>query len=269
MLNDKPIEFRMKDLAVQIFPDAQTLGAAAATEAASTIRDAIHRRGRARIVVGTGNSQLQVIDSLVREPHIAWDAIEVFHLDEYVGMLAEHPASFRRWLKTHLADRVKPGAMHYLGGDAPNLESEMERYAKLLTEAPIDLSFVGFGENGHIAFNDPGVADFSDPLFVKRVELDEACRRQQVGEGHFPNLESVPLYAVTLTCPAIALAETWICCVPDLRKAKAVKCALEAPISTACPASLARTHPRAYLYLDNASASMLSLQSKRETIEDR
>lgn len=245
-------------LTVQIFADDQMLGAAAAVHASSIIRNAIALRGRTRIVVGTGNSQQQVIESLVRQPGIDWSAIEVFHLDEYVGMKADHPASFRRWVRTHLVERVQPGAVHYLTGDAADLQSEMDRYAALLTEAPIDLCFVGFGENGHVAFNDPHAANFSDSYLVKCVKLDEACRRQQVGEGHFPTVESVPQEAVTLTCPALMLAQVWICCVPDLRKARAVKCALEGPVATECPASLVRNHPQAYVYLDGNSASLLS-----------
>ncbi len=253
-------QFKIDELTVQIFSDDQALGAAAAVHAASIIREAIRLRSRAGIVVGTGNSQVQVIESLTQDPDVRWSAIEVFHLDEYVGIGNRHPASFRQWLDNHLVDKVRPGKVHYMAGDAPDLQVEMERYSKLLTEAPIDLSFVGFGENGHIAFNDPHVADFSDPLLVKIAELDEACRRQQVGEGHFPSIESVPLQALTLTCPALMIAKTWICCVPDMRKASAVKCALEGPVSTACPASLARVHPQSYLYLDRGSASLLSSQ---------
>ncbi|MGI8746398.1 MAG: 6-phosphogluconolactonase [Bryobacteraceae bacterium] len=261
-------KFQIDELTVRIFPDDQALGAAAAGDAAAITREAIRLRGGARVVVGTGNSQLRPIESLTQATDITWSAVEVFHLDEYVGIGAEHPASFRRWVVQYLVDKVRPGKVHYMAGDAPDLQAEMERYSKLLTEAPIDLSFVGFGENGHIAFNDPHVADFSDPLLVKIVRLDEACRRQQVGEGHFPDIESVPLDALTLTCPALMLAETWICCVPDMRKARAVKCALEGPVSTACPASLARVHPKSYLYLDTSSASLLSSQLADKAIEN-
>ncbi|MGH9584558.1 MAG: glucosamine-6-phosphate deaminase [Bryobacteraceae bacterium] len=242
----------------EIFPDAQSLGVAAAAKAASLIRQAIQIRGGARILAATGNSQLAFVDSLAKAPEIDWSAVDVFHLDEYAGIAPDHPASFRRWVKIQLADRVHPRAVHYLRGNAAGLQDEANRYSMLLSEAPIDIAFVGFGENGHIAFNDPHVADFSDRVSVKLVSLDEASRRQQVGEGHFPDLDSVPRQALTLTCPAILGAEYWVCCVPDLRKAKAVKCALEGPISTACPASLIRTHPRAYLYLDGNSASLLS-----------
>lgn len=245
-------------MTLEIFPDPKTLGAAAAARAAALLREAVRARGGARIVVATGNSQLQFIDALAQAPDLAWGSVEVFHLDEYVGISPEHPASFRRWIRTRLVDRVRPREVHYLNGDAPDLAQETDRYSKLLANGPLDLAFAGFGENGHIAFNDPHVADFSDPVSVKVVALDEKSRRQQVGEGHFPDLDSVPRQALTLTCPAILRAEHWICCVPDLRKAEAVKCALEGPVTTACPASLVQTHPSAYLYLDENSASLLS-----------
>ena len=152
-------------------------------------------------------------------------------------------------IRERLADRVHPGFVGYLDGDAPNTEQECARYARLLASAPIDLCMVGFGENGHIAFNDPAVADFRDPLFVKRVCLDERCRMQQVGEGHFPNLESVPAEALTITCPAIMRSRHLVCCVPDRRKAESVLLALEGPVSEDCPASIVRTHPQAHIFL--------------------
>jgi glucosamine-6-phosphate deaminase len=245
-------------MTVEILPDLRSLGAAAAARAASLIREAVELRGEARILVATGNSQMQFIGSLAETPGIDWSAVTIFHLDEYAGISANHPASFRLWVKTRLADRVHPRAAYYLCGDSLDLQQEANRYAKLIEEAPIDIAFAGFGENGHIAFNDPPVADFSDPVSVKLVTLEEASRRQQVGEGHFPDLESVPRQALTLTCAAIFRAEAWICSVPELRKAKAVQCALEGPVSTACPASLIQKHPHAYLYLDKDSASLLT-----------
>jgi glucosamine-6-phosphate deaminase len=260
--------FKVDALTVQIFSDVQALGAAAGDYSGSIIRQAIRLRGAARIVVGTGNSQLHVIERLARQPDIKWSAVEAFHLDEYVGIGPDHPASFRRWLEHHLVQNVRPGKVHYLAGDAADYQAEIHRYSNLLMQAPIDLCFVGFGENGHIAFNDPHVANFSDAALVKRVRLDEVCRRQQVGEGHFPDIESVPVEALTLTCPALTRGGTWICCVPDSRKAAAVKCALEGPVSTACPASLARVHPHAYLYLDTNSASLLSSQLVDKAIEN-
>ena len=158
------------------------------------------------------------------------------------------------WIQTRLVDKVHPGRVEYLEGDAPDLDLELKRYTAVLSEAPNDLGFVGFGENGHIAFNDPPVADFHDPLLVKRVVLDEACRRQQAGEGHFQDADSVPREAVTITCSGLLQIRCWICCVPEARKAEAVRNALEGPVTTACPASIVREHPDATVYLDEQSA---------------
>lgn len=243
---------------VRIYASRRQLGAEAAAQAAQIIRDAVGQRGAARIVVATGNSQLDMIHALAEIPDLPWNAVDVFHMDEYAGMPRTHPASFRLWIKQRIEDKVHPRKVHYLEGDARDLDAEIARYSKLLNEAPIDLAFVGFGENGHIAFNDPHVADFEDPATVKRVTLDEACRKQQTGEGHFPDLASVPHEALTITCLGLRRAAAWICSVPEARKAQAVRSALEGPITTACPASIVRTHPNATVYLDTESAALLS-----------
>jgi glucosamine-6-phosphate deaminase len=245
---------------VQIYASKLEASRAAASAAASVLRTTICEMGGARIVVAAGNSQQDVIYTLARTPDIDWSKIEAFHMDEYVGMSPTHPASFRGWMKTHLNNVAHPGKVHYLNGDAQDLEEERSRYEKLLRSAPINICFLGIGENGHIAFNDPHEADFHDPLGVKRVELDAKCRSQQVGEGHFSNLDAVPHEAITITCPALLAADYLICCVPEVRKAEAVRNALEGEISTACPASIVRTHPRALIYLDRESASLLSLK---------
>lgn len=250
--------YHREGMKINIFDTPAELGHAAAEEAAAVVRSALIERGHARIIVATGNSQLHTVQAFTNAPAIDWNAVEVFHLDEYVGISADHPASFRRWIREKFVDRVRPGGAHYLEGDAPDLTRELEQYAALLNEAPIDLTFIGIGENGHIAFNDPHVADFADPLTVRRVTLDEACRKQQVGEGHFPTLSDVPEEALTLTCSALLRMGRWICSVPELRKAEAVRATLEGPISTACPASLIRTHNDASLYLDRESSSLLS-----------
>jgi glucosamine-6-phosphate deaminase len=244
---------------VQVFSSKREASEEAAQTAAAILRGTIASRGRARMVLSTGNSQLDFIDVLVRVHDLDWSAVEALHLDEYVGMSAAHPASFRLWLKTRLADRVPLRAMHYLNGGAPDLEAECRRYGALLAEAPIDVGFIGIGENGHIGFNDPPVADFTDPVPIKAVRLDDACRRQQVGEGHFPDISTVPEGALSLTCSAILGMTNLICCVPELRKAKAVQDTIEGPVSTACPASILRTHPRAQLFLDLESASLLRI----------
>ncbi len=238
-------------------PHSQKTGAAAASEAAEILRGALAGPGSARIIVGTGNSQLEMVAALVVEPGLEWRRVEVFHMDEYIGMSEEHPASFQRWLKANLVDIVHPGKVHYLNGTAADLARECERYAALLHAGPIDICFLGFGENGHIAFNDPGVADFHGPLAVKQVTMDERCRHQQVGEGHFPSIDAMPREAVTLTCPELLRARHLICTVPDLRKAEAVKNALTGPIAESCPSSIVRTHPGAAIFFDADSASLL------------
>jgi glucosamine-6-phosphate deaminase len=245
-------------MTVRVFESKTELGTAAARQAGPILERRIREAGRARIILSAANSQLEMIDALARLPGPDWRAVEVFHVDEYVGLAASHPASFRHWVKTRFADRVNPGAVHYLAGDASDLDAECRRYAALLRDAPIDIAFLGFGENGHIGFNDPHEANFADPYAVRRVTLDERCRQQQVGEGHFPDLASVPREAMTLTCPTLVSASHIICCVPDQRKAEAVKNALEGPVTPACPGSIVRTHAQACLYLDEDSASLLS-----------
>ena len=254
-----------KQRPVHVFADKASLGMAAATKAAGHIRSALASCGCARVMIGTGPSQDETVDALVNQPNLNWSKIQVFHMDEYVGIDANHPASFRRWLRQRVVDRVQPGKVHYLQGDSADLDEEIARWEALLAEGPIDVCFVGFGENGHIAFNDPHVADFSDTSLVKRVQLDERCRQQQVGEGHFATLNDVPVEAITVTCPALMRANHLICPVPDHRKAQAVRQAIEGPLSTTCPASLVFTHPDAEVFLDTASASLLNpTQSKLE-----
>lgn len=250
-------EFRVDWLQVRVYRNKLELGEAAAADAAAIIRQAIARQGRARVIVGTGNSQDEMINALVARGGLDWSRVEVFHMDEYVGLSQEHPASFRRWLKRRVVDVARPGQAHYLEGDAPDPEAECRRYGALLQQAPIDITFIGFGENGHIAFNDPHVADFNDPKAVKQVEMDHRCRAQQVGEGHFPDVDAVPRHALTLTCPTLTGARNLVCVVPDLRKAEAVRNALLGPVTPACPAALVRRHPHATLYLDPDSASQV------------
>lgn len=244
-------------LSISIFPRVDELGRAAAAKSAEIIAAAIGARGCARILVATGNSQLSLIKHLAATK-LDWAKVDAFHLDEYVGIDANHPASFRFWIRTRFEEKVRPRSMHYIRGDAPNPDAEAMRYGQLLLAQPLDLAFVGIGENGHIAFNDPHVADFHDPLTVKRVELDTACRAQQVREGHFPDIASVPREALSVTCSGLMRAAHWVCSVPELRKADAVKASLEGPLTPACPGSLVRTHPSAWVYLDLESSSKLT-----------
>jgi glucosamine-6-phosphate deaminase len=252
-----PFSFRVDNADVTVHSSRRQSGQAAALHAADLIRAAIAARGRARIVVGTGNSQLAVVDALAANDGIEWSRVEAFHMDEYVGISPMHPASFRLWLHNHLASKRRLAAMHYIEGDAPGLAREVERYSQLLNAAPLDVAFVGFGENGHVAFNDPP-AEFLDRATVKVVDLAPACIAQQVGEGHFVNAAAVPTQAVTVTCPGLFRAAAWICCVPEARKAHAVRQALEGPIDAQCPASISRTHPAASIYLDQDSAALLT-----------
>lgn len=247
---------------VEIYPSKLAASIAAAAMASSILNvkaTASERRGF-RIVVGTGNSQEDLVKELVQNSSTDWSRIEVFHMDEYVGMPATHPASFRRWLSVHFDGLVSPKQIHYLTADAPDLGEECHRYTDLLCSDPIDVCFLGFGENGHIAFNDPHTADFNDPRVVKRVTLDEKCRFQQVREGHFSDIRDVPHEALTITCPFLMRSKYLVCCVPEHRKAETVRSALMGPVSPACPASLVRTHPGAFIFLDTDSASMISPQ---------
>jgi glucosamine-6-phosphate deaminase len=254
-----PDEIVVDALHVRVFPDPRTVGAAAARHASAALREAIAAHGIGHAMFATGNSQFDFLDALVLDESVDWTRVIGFHMDEYVGIAANHPASFRRYLRERLVARVPFAAFHFIDGDAPDVDAEIERYAGLLREYPLDLCCMGIGENGHLAFNDPPVADFDDPLDVKVVELDDACRQQQVGEGHFPDVEAVPTHAITVTIPALLRASTILAIVPEARKVEPVRRALEGPIETACPASILRTQPNATLYLDAGSAGPLLL----------
>jgi glucosamine-6-phosphate deaminase len=250
-------QFKVAAIDVQVFEDKEVLGAAAAAFVAGRLRRAIAGHGEASLVLATGASQYEFLDALRQVDGVDWTRVMAFHLDEYLGISAQHPASFRRYLHERVFDHLPFGAVHLLEGDAPDAERECRRYASLLAERAIDVACIGIGENGHLAFNDPP-ADFDTPALVHVVTLDEACRRQQVGEGHFPSIENVPTRALSLSIPAILSARTISCVVPDRRKAEAVRCALEGPVSPHCPASALRRHQDCHLYLDVASASLLS-----------
>jgi glucosamine-6-phosphate deaminase len=249
--------FRVEALEVRVFPTQRELAAAAAEQAAACLRDALAQQGRARAILASATSQIQFLAALTAAPDVDWSRVTLFHMDEYLGIVADHPASFRRFLREHVLGRVRPQAFHLIAGDAPEPLQETDRYAALLREAPMDLCCLGIGENGHVAFNDPPVADFDDPRTLKLVQLDEACRRQQVGEGCFPTLEAVPRYAYTLTVPTLCRAGQLVCVVPERRKAAAVRDTLRGPITTACPASILRRQSHATLFLDADSASLL------------
>jgi glucosamine-6-phosphate deaminase len=242
-------------LTVRVHPDQVALGAAAADDAARVINDAIGARGSASIMFASGNSQLSFLEALTGHTDVDWSRVVGFHLDEYCGLPAEHAASFRRYMRERIIDVVHPRVFHEIRGDARDPEGECDRYAALLREHALDLCCLGIGENGHLAFNDPPVADFDDPRDVKVVELDDACRRQQVGEGHFPSLDAVPGKAITVTIPALLRSGAVLAIVPEARKREPVRRALTGPIETACPASILRTRSNVTLHLDADSAA--------------
>jgi len=242
---------------IRILDDKTALGRAAAGRAAAVLREAIAGRGHARAIAATGASQFEFLDALVREGAIDWSKVELFHLDEYVGLSESHPASFRRYLKERLVERVHPGTFHFLHGEAEDPAAEGRRVGALLSQAPVDVAFVGIGENGHLAFNDPP-ADFEteEPYLV--VTLDEACRRQQLGEGWFASLDDVPPRALSMSVRQIMKAREIVAAVPDARKARAVRECLEGEVDPMHPASILQRHDRTTIYLDRDSAAELS-----------
>jgi glucosamine-6-phosphate deaminase len=242
---------------VLVHPDVAEMARVAAQQAAAALCAAVQTHGVAHAMFATGNSQLGFVDALVRRtPDVPWQDVVVFHMDEYVGIGADHPASFQRWIRERIVAPAAPRAVHYVEGlGEPAAVSA--HYAELLAHHPLDLCCLGIGENGHLAFNDPGAADFDDPLDVKVVELEAACRRQQVNEGHFPDVASVPSHAITVTIPALLRAAHVMAIVPEARKAEPVHAALTGPVSTLCPASVLRTMPHVTIHLDEASARLL------------
>jgi glucosamine-6-phosphate deaminase len=242
---------------IRVFEDSAAVGRTAAGDAGARLRAIIASRGRARLVAATGTSQIAFLDALCEIPDVAWDRVELFHLDEYVGLSADHPASFRRFLRTRLVARTGIRQFHALDGDG-DLPAVMATVGAALRSAPIDLAFTGIGENAHLAFNDPP-ADFeaTDPLLV--VNLDETCRRQQVDEGWFPAPDDVPARAITMSVAEILRAETIVCLATGARKRAAIAaCFGDAPVSPAAPASILRRHAETTIYLDRDAASGLS-----------
>lgn len=244
---------------LKIFPDKLALSRAAAEQAATAIRNAIDARGHARIVAATGTSQIPFLEKLTAAKGIDWARVEMFHLDEYVGLPITHPASFRKYLLERLIHKTGIEKYHLLDGST-DARKAARQAGEALSTAPVDAAFVGIGENGHVAFNDPP-ADFEteEPYLV--VELDEACRQQQVGEGWFADIAEVPRQAISMSVRQILKAREIICVVPDRRKAEAVKRCLEGEISLMAPASILRKHGATTVYLDKESASLLSTET--------
>ncbi len=244
-------------LTVRVYASTADLVAAAALEAHGALLSALAARGSAAAILATGNSQLQFLEELIRLGGIDWSRVTLFHMDEYLGIDAAHPASFIRYLRERVESKVQPKTFHYIAGDSLEPIRECERYEALLKAQPIDLCCLGVGENGHLAFNDPPVADFADSHWVKIVGLDETNRKQQAGYGHFKSIDDVPRYGITLTIPALMAATKVLCLAPDKRKAQIIRETLKGPVGSACPASCLRTQRQALLLLDEGSASLL------------
>lgn len=241
---------------ISVFSDPIALGQQAGKIGAQLIRSAIQSQGFANIILATGTSQFETLKQLLQEKQVDWSRVTVFHLDEYIGIPITHRASFRKYLKERFFDQVNVKAYHLIDGEH-NPEQECKRLSGIIEQHPIDVAFVGIGENGHLAFNDPP-ADFhtKEPYII--VELDEACRMQQLGEGWFPDLASVPKRAISMSIQQIIRSKNIICSVPDLRKAQAVKTCLEGEISPMHPASILQQHGDCRIFLDYSSSSLLS-----------
>jgi glucosamine-6-phosphate deaminase len=244
------------NMEIDVLASKAEMAQVAAAKAAELLKGAIAHKGHATFVAATGASQFEFLDHLTSAPGIDWSRTTMFHLDEYVGLPETHPASFRRYLKGRLIEQVHPGEVHLIQGDVPDPQAECERLNRLISNHEVDVAFVGIGENGHLAFNDPP-ADFQvqDPYII--VDLDKACRRQQLGEGWFPSLEDVPRRAISMSMKQIIKSRSIICTVPDRRKAQAVHDCFTGGVSPLHPASILRRHEQAYIFLDADAASLL------------
>ena len=250
---------------VKTYIDRLTMSRAAARRAACALRDAIGERGEARIIAATGASQFDFLEALTTMPDIDWTRVEMFHLDEYVGLSIDHPASFRRYLLDRLINKTGIARYHLLDGEQ-DASRVADRVGRKLGDMPVDAAFVGIGENGHLAFNDPP-ADFLTERPYLIVTLNDACRRQQVGEGWFHSVTEVPAQAISMSVRQILKSREIICVVPDARKAQAVQACVEGEISPMAPASILRTHANTTLYLDRESASLLNAATRGEILE--
>lgn len=255
------IRFQVNTLNVEIHPDSKSSASAAAEAASQAIRELTENRDIVSVIFATGASQLDMLNALVDRRDISWSKIVGFHLDEYVGLDESHPASFRRYLRQNLTSRVSLREFHEIDGNAPDLDAFCAAYASKLRAADPRLCLLGIGENGHLAFNDPGEADFRDQREMKVTLLDSACREQQAAEGWFENPEKVPHRALTITIPTIMRIPKLILTVPGERKAQIVRRTLAESISENCPATILRTHPDATLFLDTESAAELALNA--------
>jgi len=249
--------FKSGRIKIEIHPDKKTAGAAAARAAAEELRRLDRLRSGIGVIFATGASQLDTLHALTSIPDLPWERVQGFHMDEYIGLSEDHPASFRRYLHEQLTGRVTMREFFAIDGNTENVDSYCHEYIRLLNSADPQLCLLGIGENGHLAFNDPSEARFDDPEAMKVVTLDDVCRRQQVAEGWFKTLQDVPQRAITLTIPTLFRIPKLICSVPGSRKAAVVRRTLEEPITTNCPSTILRNHPDVTIYLDVDSATDL------------
>lgn len=247
--------WQVDQLAVRLFPHRTLLGAAAAKDVASAMTEAIRERGKVRMAFAAAPSQNEFLAALAANPGLAWARVTAFQLDEYVGLEEDAPQLFGTFLRSRLFDAVQPEQTHLIGvaNGAREAKARCRSYAAEIDAEPLDIVCLGIGENGHLAFNDPPVADFDDPERVRLVELDASCRQQQVNDGSFETFAQVPTHAITLTIPTLLSGRRLVCIVPGTAKRQAVRDALTGPITTVCPASILRTHPACTLYLDTDS----------------
>ncbi|MGN0987463.1 MAG: glucosamine-6-phosphate deaminase [Otoolea sp.] len=249
-------EFYVDNLNVKIFESRQEMGMCAGTEIAAYIFELLKEKETINVMFAAAPSQNETLETLC-DQSIPWNRINAFHMDEYVGLEENHPAGFRNFLKRAIFDKFDFHSVNLIDGNAEDIESAMKAYDKLLRDNPLDVCILGIGENGHLAFNDPDVADFNDPVGVKLVKLDEKCRMQQVHDGCFQTIDQVPAHAITVTIPALCAATKMFCSVPAATKADAVKALVEGSVSENCPATILRRHNAAYLYLDLDSAKYI------------
>ena len=255
-------KFQTDRLLVKIYGDRQNMGRAAADDIAVRLRELLRDKKEVNVIFAAAPSQNETLEALSAEPNIEWERVNAFHMDEYVGLAANAPQGFGNFLREHIFSKLPFHSVHYLNGSSSDIAEECRRYGGLLDRYPADVVCLGIGENGHIAFNDPAVADFHDPSSVKEVALDSVCRTQQVHDGCFQSLSDVPTHALTLTVPALMRGGSLFCVVPASTKAEAVRHMLTEKISENCPAGILRTHACASLYLDKDSAGLLPPEDK-------
>ncbi len=250
-------ELKIDHLNVAIYEHRAAMGIAAGKAVANKVKDLLQQQKTVTMIFASAPSQNEFLATLASEEGIDWDRVIALHMDEYIGLPKSAPQWFRRYLEDHIVNLVNPGEVHFLNGDAPSISDECQRYGNLLVKHPVDIVCCGIGENGHLAFNDPPVADFLDSEIVKVVELEEKSKQQQVNDGAFSSVDQIPKTAMTLTIPALLSGRYIYCIVPGPAKAEAVRASLNGPVSTTCPASILKRHFRAMLYLDQDSASLL------------